>query len=317
MNAVSPPNSAELGTGLPYLPIFLDVRRRMVLLIAGGEGTCAKLSLLRSAGARVRLVALRDDPILRRRYCGDADIELAQGPLDARHFEDAVVAVDASGDPETNRLARSFSRAAGIPLNVVDRPRQCNFIFPAILDRAPIIVAVSTGGAAPAIARLIRQRLETAIPAGFGRIAALAARFRGSVAERLSLHGRCAFFWERLFDGPAADLALAGRLEDAALLAESLMADLEAGPNISDVQMVDVSSEDPELLTLRAARLLRTADLIIHDPSIGPCILALGRRDARKIALDAPGVSPAALDRIKARHSRNCNLAVYLRLRPL
>src|SRR5581483_210688 len=156
---VSPRSSAELR--LAYLPIFLDVRDRVVLLIGGGEGAQAKLDLLRRAEARVRLVLPHGDAV-----CAAADIEPELGALKARHFEGVALAVDASGNAGTNRLARSFADAAGIPLNVVDRPAHCDFVFPAILDRSPVIIAVSTGGLAPAIARLIRQRLEIAIPAG-------------------------------------------------------------------------------------------------------------------------------------------------------
>lgn len=313
MNAVSPPNSAALGAGLPYLPVFLDVRDRVVLLISGGEGAASKLDLLLQTGARVRLVASRHDRLLEPWHQEDVRIELVLEPLTARHFEGAVVAIDASGDPEINRLAQSLSRAAGIPLNVVDRPELCNFVFPAILNRAPVIVAVSTGGLAPAVARLIRQRLETAIPAGIGQVAMLAGRLRSAVAARLSSYGQSAIFWERLFDGDAGRMALSGRIDDAATLAESLIAELEVEPPAPGISVVDVASDDPELLTLRAARLLRMADLIIYDPAVSGEVLALGRRDARRIALDLPDTSNAALEQISRRQCRHGNIAVYLR----
>jgi len=292
MNAVSPQSSAELGAGLAYLPLFLEVKDRIVLLIAGGEGTDAKQDLLRRAGARVRQVT---------------------GPVELRHFENAVVAVDASGDPETNHLSRRLARAAGVPLNVVDRPALCDFIFPAILDRAPVIVAVSTGGMAPAIARLIRQRLELAIPAGLGSLAMLAGRFRSAVAERLTSYRQSARFWSSLFDGGAAQLALAGRLEDAAVLAEALIAELELeaaseGPAFWTLR---ITSDDPDLLTVRAARLIGTADVIVHDSSIPAEILALARRDAMTFAVGHKGPSETP-DEVLEAHARNDGLAVYL-----
>lgn len=303
MNAVSPRSSAELQ--LAYLPIFLDVRGRIVLLIGCGNGAQAKLNLLLQAGARVRLVA--PHPFA---GCAGGDIEPEFGPLEARHFTGAALAVDASGDPDTNRLARAFADTAGIPLNVVDRSAFCDFVFPAILDRSPVIIAVSTGALAPAIARLIRQRLEIAIPAGIGRLAILAGRLRASVAARLSAAGRSALFWERIFDGEAGRLALAGQLDDAAILAEALIAELEVPTSTDEIVTLEIASDDPGLLTLRAAQLLRMADVILHDPSIGVDVLALGRRDARRVVLDAPDALRAALERI-AQGDR----AVHVRMR--
>jgi uroporphyrin-III C-methyltransferase/precorrin-2 dehydrogenase/sirohydrochlorin ferrochelatase len=263
-----------------------------VLLIGGGEGAEPKRDLLQRAGARVRLVT---------------------GTIDARHFEDAAVAVDASGDPEINGLSRRLAREAGVPLNVVDRPALCDFIFPAILDRTPVIVAVSTGGLAPAIARLIRQRLEIAIPSGIGRLATLAARLRATAAERLKSCRQATLFWERLFEGDAAELALAGRLDDAAILAEDLIAELEAAPEAADFRTLTVNTDDPELLTLRAAGLIRMADLIIHDPTVAADILTLGRRDARRIALGTSEAPGPTLEQIKRRHCRRSHRVVYLR----
>jgi uroporphyrin-III C-methyltransferase / precorrin-2 dehydrogenase / sirohydrochlorin ferrochelatase len=313
MNAVAPQSSAETGAGLPYLPVFLDVRDQTVLLIGGGSGTPAKLDLLRRAGACVRLVTPHLDSFLRQRVLDDRLIEVLEEPVGARHFERAIVAVDASGDPAINQLSQRLARAAGIPLNVVDRPALCNFVFPAILDRAPVIVAISTGGMAPAIARLIRQRLETAIPAGIGRLAVLASRFRAVIAQRLPSHRQATRFWEQLFEGDAARLALDGRMDDAGVLAESLIAELEADCDAPSFQTLHVTSDDPELLTVRAARMLKAADVIIHDPSIGIEILGLARRDARRFALHPCEARDTALEETLRRHAGEAELALYLK----
>lgn len=267
MNAVSPPNSGLVATELAYLPIFLGVRGRDVLLIGDGEAAAAKLDLLHRAGARV---------------CHVRGAEA----LTARHFAQAVLAVDASDDIEINRQSVALARAARVPINVVDRPALCDFILPAILDHAPVIIAVSTGGLAPAIARLIRQRLETAIPAGIGGLAALASRFRAAVAERLTSASQRAHFWERLFDGPAGELVAAGRRDDAAAVAEALIEEARCESGAARLHVLHVASSDPELLTIRAARLIRMADVIFHAPGIGAGIIALGRRDATRLALD-------------------------------
>jgi uroporphyrin-III C-methyltransferase/precorrin-2 dehydrogenase/sirohydrochlorin ferrochelatase len=313
MNAVSPQSSAATGAGLPYLPVFLDVRGRTALLIGGGAGTSAKLDLLRRAGAWVRLVMPRLDPVLREQVLGDSLVEVVEAPVDARHFAQAIVAVDASGDPDVNDRAQRLAHAAGIPLNVVDRPALCNFVFPAILDRAPVIVAISTGGVAPAIARLIRQRLETAIPAGFGRLAVLAARFRSVVGERLTSPCQRARFWEHLFDGAAARLALAGRIDDACALADSLVDELEGDSGTTALYTLEVTSDDPDLLTVRAARLLKMADIIVHDPAISAEILGLGRRDARRLSFAAYTANDMALEAFPGSDLPRDGLTVYLK----
>ena len=183
MEVSSQPSDAAPEGALPYLPIFMDLQGRVCLLIGDGELASVKLALLRRAGARVRLVATNPQPILAPALA-DPMVMCADGPLRREHFEDAAIAIDASGCEATNAVSAALAKAAGVPINVADRTHLCDFILPAILDRSPIVVAISTGGLAPAIARLIRQRLERAIPPGFARIVELAARLRHAVSER-------------------------------------------------------------------------------------------------------------------------------------
>jgi len=282
MNAVSPPNEA-LGE-LAYLPVFVGLRGRTVLLIGGGEAALAKLILLRRAGARVRLVAEHPDHAVLRWIADDAMISHQREPLAPHHYANAMLAIDASEDDRVNRLSAHLARAAGVPINVVDRPALCDFILPSILDRSPVVVAVSTGGAAPAIARLIRQRLEVAIPRGIGRLALLAAGLRHQVRDHLGSAWQRARFWESLFDGPAAQLALSGHMDGAAAAAHALIGriadDREEGGTI---HVLDIATADPDLLTVRTARLIRMADIIVHDPSIDAAILELARSGAVKV----------------------------------
>jgi uroporphyrin-III C-methyltransferase/precorrin-2 dehydrogenase/sirohydrochlorin ferrochelatase len=271
MNAVSPRNSTALDSELAYLPVFLGLRGRRALLIGDGEAALPKLDLLRRAGASIRRVA------------GDA--------LESQHFDNAVLAIDASGDFEVNRRSTALARAARVPINVVDRPALCDFILPAILDHSPVIVAVSTGGLAPAIARLIRQRLEMAIPHGIGCLAMLASRLRQSVAQRLTPRQRV-LFWERLFDGDAARLVAGGQTGDASVLAETMIDALETEPAGAALHTLCIGSAEPELLTVRAARLIRSADVICYERQIAPEIVELGRRDALKVAMERGSPPP-------------------------
>ena len=318
MNAFSPPNSALADSGLAYLPIFLGLRGRFALLIGGGEAALAKLTLLRRAGAQVRLVAQHLDAVLGQAVTEDRMIIWTSEPLAAHHFEDVVLAIDASGDDLVNRASVRLARAAAVPVNVVDRPELCDFILPAILDRSPIVVAVSTGGLAPAVARLIRQRLETAIPAGFGRVAALAARVRHMVTERLASPAQRAGFWESLFDGPAAELAVAGQTEGAVAAALALIEQsAQEAPSSGTIHLLHTGLSDPDLLTVRAARLIRMADLIVHEPAVGRAILDLARRDAVRIRMrpDCGSSSKSRRDTLgllREYAGRGC-VSVYLR----
>jgi len=287
MNAVSPRNNPVLDSDLAYFPIFLGLRGRVALLIGDGDAAEAKHDLLRRAGAMVRQVS------------GEA--------LVREDFDGAVLAIDASGDLETNRRSTALARAARVPINVVDRPALCDFIMPSILDRAPVIVAVSTGGLAPAIARLIRQRLETAIPPGIGRLAGIAARFRQAVAERLPSAAQRMRFWESLFDGAPAGLLAEGRADDAHAAAEALLEELSAAPAAMQPATIEIASADPDLLTVRAARQIRMADVILYDAAIHPAIIDLARRDAVKRAVS--GDRAASMLRFYARQGRS---SVYL-----
>jgi uroporphyrin-III C-methyltransferase/precorrin-2 dehydrogenase/sirohydrochlorin ferrochelatase len=298
MNAVSP--QSEIDSGLAYLPVFFGMRGRTALLI-GGAAALPKLALLRRAGARVRLVAKRIDPAMADAIADDRMVVHLNAPVTAHHFDDAVVAIDASGDEATNRLSVSLARDAGVPINVVDRPALCDFILPAILDRSPVVVAISTGGLAPALARLIRQRLETAIPAEFGRIAVVAAAIRCMVRERLRSAWQRANFWENFLDGPAAQLALTGHMDSALAVAQAMI-ERDEEDDRGTIHMVDVNAEDPDLLTIRAARLIRMADVILFEAGIGAAILELARRDATKVRVQTRPDARFSLQSLKEHH---------------
>ena len=309
MNAVSPLNEITAGSALAYLPIFLGVKARKVLLIGGGESALAKLALLRRAGANVHIVWPNLCPLLSCRVAEDPQIHHTADWPRAVHFEDAVLVFDASDDMDVAQRTVRLARSAGLPVNVVDRPALCDFIMPAILDRSPIVVAVSTGGLAPGIARLIRQRLETALPTGIAQLAALAAQFRNTVARHLGSARQRAHFWESLFDGDIARLVADGRVDDAHTSAEALMEELRATEETAPLHVLSIDTDDPELLTVRAARLIRMAEVILHDSTVEPGILELGRREALRLAVD-PRQKPADMLRKHAVEGRFC---VYLK----
>lgn len=257
------------------LPIFLDLQGRRALVLGGGEIAERKAEALRRAGAEV-VFALRFDPAL---------------------LQGCAVAIGADAElAELEALSRA-AQAASIPVNVVDRPELCSFITPSVIDRDPLLVAVSTGGAAPVLARLVRARIEALIPPAWGRLAALADSLKEETRRALPDVLQRRRVLERVLGGRVADLVIAGRDEaaraemrreidaarggDAAVAATGIVYLVGAGPGA------------PDLLTLRAHRLMGEADVVVHDTDLSGALLDMARRDADRVAAP-PGVAEAA-----------------------
>jgi uroporphyrin-III C-methyltransferase/precorrin-2 dehydrogenase/sirohydrochlorin ferrochelatase len=186
--------------------------------------------------------------------------------FDAGHLADCVLAVAATDDDVINRRVSDLARKRRIPVNVVDHPELCSFIFPSVIDRSPVTVAVSTAGAAPVLARLLRARLETLIPATYGRLAELAGRFRHVVKARLPQGAVRRRFWEETLQGPVAELVHAGR---EAAAAHALQAALDKadtdGLRCGEVYLVGAGPGDPDLLSFRALRLMQQCDVVLYE----------------------------------------------------
>jgi len=266
---------------MDYLPIFLDIRERPCLVVGGGAVAARKTAQLLRAGARVTVQA----PALSAGFGADLDasrmVHRAAGFSSADVTDHALV-IAATDDPDVNRAVAAAAKARRIPVNVVDQPKLCSFIMPSIIDRAPVIVAVSSGGASPVLARLLRARLETLIPAGYGRLAALAAEFRDRIRARLAPAERRRF-WERALQGPIAELVFSGREAEAREALSAALADTRLAMSGGEVALVGAGPGDPDLLTFRALRLMQRADVVVYDRLVAPPILDLVRRDAERI----------------------------------
>jgi uroporphyrin-III C-methyltransferase/precorrin-2 dehydrogenase/sirohydrochlorin ferrochelatase len=266
---------------MDFLPIFLDIREQPCLVVGGGEVAARKSALLLRAGARVTMLA----PELSRAF--DADLAAARIEHRAASFRDEDVAgyglvIAATNDDAVNRAVAAAARARHIPVNVVDRPTLCSFIMPSIIERAPVIVAVSSGGASPVLARLLRARLETLIPAGYGRLAALAAAFRDEVKSRFKTAERRRF-WERVLQGPIAELVFNGRDEEARKALQETLGDTRLAFSGGEVSLIGAGPGDPDLLTFRALRLMQQADVVVYDRLVSRPVLDLVRLDAERI----------------------------------
>jgi uroporphyrin-III C-methyltransferase/precorrin-2 dehydrogenase/sirohydrochlorin ferrochelatase len=245
---------------MDFLPIFLDVRGQPCLVVGGGEVAARKCALLRRAGAQVTLtMQFREEEL--ERY---------------------ALVIAATGDQEVNRAVAAAAKARRIPVNVADQPALCSFILPSIVERAPLVVAISSGGASPVLARLLRARLETLIPAGYGRLAALAGAFRDQVKARFKPAERRRF-WERVLQGPIAEQVFNGRDAEAREALQASLDDVRVAFSGGEVSLVGAGPGDPDLLTFRALRLMQQADVVVYDRLVSRPILDLVRLEAERI----------------------------------
>ncbi|MDF3029452.1 MAG: cobA [Moraxellaceae bacterium] len=263
---------------MDYLPIFLNLRGERCLVAGGGDIALRKVSMLLRAGAHVHVVAPEIATALRAKLeAGTGSFRL--GRYEAADLDGAVLAVAATDAKEVNRQVSSDCRARGLPVNVVDTPSLCSFVFPSIVDRSPLIVAVSSAGKSPVLARLLRARLETTIPAAYGRLAEICGEFRELARQTFPDTNARRAFWEHELQGRFAELVYGAREDEArAHLKQAFAA---ATPSqVGEVYLVGAGPGDPDLLTFRALRLMQQADVVVHDRLVSQPILDLCRRDA-------------------------------------
>jgi uroporphyrin-III C-methyltransferase/precorrin-2 dehydrogenase/sirohydrochlorin ferrochelatase len=266
---------------MDFLPIFLDVREQPCLVVGGGEVAARKCALLLRAGARVTVVAPELCAAFGAHPAADRIAHRAARFRDA-DLDGMVVAIAATSEADVNRAVAAAARARNIPVNVADQPALCTFILPSFVERAPLVVAVSSGGASPVLARLLRARLETLIPAGYGRLAALAGAFREQVKARFKPAERRRF-WERALQGPIAELVYSGRDAEARAALQATLRDARLAFSGGDVALVGAGPGDPDLLTFRALRLMQQADVVVYDRLVSPPVLNLVRLEAERI----------------------------------
>ena len=267
---------------MEYYPVFMHLRGRRVLVVGGGEVAARKVDLLAGAGAAITVVAPRLGEELRgRRERGE--IRHVARRWTAGDVRGAALVVAATDDPGVHECISVYCREHGIPVNVVDDTPLCSVITPAMVDRSPIQIAISSAGVAPVLARRLRAWIEAAVPPAYGRLGALAARFRDAVKQRFASVDERRRFWERALEGPVADLVYAGRDDEAAERLSAEIARADTHGNAGSVALVGAGPGDPDLLTFRALRLMQQADVVLHDRLVSDAVLELTRRDAEKI----------------------------------
>jgi uroporphyrin-III C-methyltransferase/precorrin-2 dehydrogenase/sirohydrochlorin ferrochelatase len=282
-----------------YFPAFLSLRGRSCLVVGGGDIALRKVRLLTSAGAKITIVAPEFSHALTG-FSGENGHQLVARPFRPSDVLGHWLAVSATGIPSVERSVYEKATDAGIFCNGVDDIENCSFITPAIVDRSPIVVAISSGGAAPVLARKIREQIERMLPVGLSRLAVLARKWRARVSERLSDLLSRRRFWESVFDGPAASQAIAGDSR-AAEATMALLLDEASLPQAGEAWLVGAGPGDPGLLTLRALQTMQSADVILHDRLVSKEVLSLARRDADLVSVGKlPGCRANTQDEINA-----------------
>jgi len=266
---------------LNAFPVFLRVEGRRVVIVGGGEEALAKARLMAQSSAELVIVAESPEPALAT-WAAANGVTLVLAPYEAAHLEAAALVFAATGDEEADRAVVADARSLSIPANAVDRPELCDFFTPALVNRAPVAVAIGTEGAGPVLAQMIRARIDQMLAPSLGRLALLAASYRES-AERLLAKGVARRrFWKSFFTGSPARAVEAGDAHGAVEAAEALLQAQGAEPG--HVALVGAGPGSEDLLTLRAQRLLMEADVIVHDALVPEAVVAMGRRDAERIA---------------------------------
>ena len=267
---------------MDFLPIFMNVKGENCLVIGGGKIASRKVFMLLRAGAAVTVVSPK--------LCQDLTIRKDEGEITHidRVFEDGdldacKVIIAATNVEAVNSHVSQLAKSKGIPVNVVDAPHLCSFIVPSIIDRNPVQIAISTGGASPVLARLLRSRLETFIPAAYGRLAKLVESYREKVKAKFSNTDEIRTFWEGILEGPVAENLIAGKDKVARELLETAVENAEAPAERGEVYLVGAGPGDPDLLTFRALRLMQQADVVVYDRLVSQGVMDLVRRDAECI----------------------------------
>lgn len=291
-----------------FLPVFLDLTEGVVGLVGSGPAALNKLRLLRAAGAHVRWFP-GDAGAVEQGQPNAAEagaVEICPADPAPADFAEFLAVVVATGDARDDAIAAQ-ARRQRVPVNVVDRPELSTFIFPAIVDRGDVVVAISTGGASPVLARRLRERIEALLPARIGDLAALMGRFRARAAKTRDGGRALRLFWERVVDGPIAAAALGGRWRDA----ETALARAADAPDQAADGTVFIVGAGPgaaDLLTLRALQALQGADVVFYDELIGADILDRARRDAERVFVGKrrgrPGIGQDAINQRLAAAAR-------------
>ncbi len=266
---------------MDYLPLFFNLKNRPCLIVGGGEIAVRKARLLQKAGAQIDVVAEEIKTELET-IVENANGKIIRGEYSSGILRDHVLVISATNIRKVNEQVASDCRQRNILVNVVDNPDLCTVVMPAIVDRNPLLIGITSGGESPVLARRIRSQLESTIPGAYGELAKLASRFRQKVKNTFTDGELRRRFWESVINGPIAEKVLSGNIDLAVAELEKKLAQKNCETE-GEVYLVGAGPGDPDLLTFKALRLMQQAEVVLHDRLVSPPILEMVRRDAERI----------------------------------
>jgi uroporphyrin-III C-methyltransferase/precorrin-2 dehydrogenase/sirohydrochlorin ferrochelatase len=299
-----------------FLPLFFNLKGRQALLVGGGDVALRKARLLKRAGVSLTVVshAVVDELRLMLR---DPDDQIIIGEYHPSLLDSKCLVIAATDDNALHERIHFDAIDMNVPVNVVDTPALCTFIFPAIVDRSPIVIGITSGGESPVLARLLRARLETLIPSGYSRLGGLAARFRSEVKARFTSLNDRRRFWENALEGQIAEKVFSGRNEAAEAQLKTAIEQGDTGHRSGEVYLVGAGPGDPELLTFKALRLMQQADVVFYDNLVSKEVLDLCRRDADLVYVgkrrDNHAVPQEGINQLLVEHAQKGKRVVRLK----
>ena len=267
---------------MDHYPAFLNLTRRPVVVIGGGTIAERKIESLLNAGGLVTVISPEITKNIQQ-WVDDQRIQHHCREFTDTDTQNTLVIVAATNNSELNAHIAELAHSQHTLVNVIDNPELCSYIVPSIVDRSPVTIAVSTGGASPVLARQLRMKLETMVPSSCGQLAAITEEYRDIIKQRFETTEQRKVFWENTLKGPFAELVYAGQISDARKLLDNLIEEGDGQSTMGEVYLVGAGPGDPDLLTFKAVRLMQQADVMVYDRLVSKTILDMANRNAERI----------------------------------
>lgn len=264
---------------MDYFPISLKLKNVPCLVVGAGLCAARKIELLSRAGAKITVVAREISPIV----AAIPNLTIHEKAFEQTDLKGFNLVISATNDASVNQFVSECAKSQNVWVNVVDSPELCDFIFPAIVDRSPITIAISSGGSSPVLARLLRAKIETIIPLSYGILGGLAEKFREAVKQKIVIPANRRIFWENVLQGRVAELVFSGNVDAAELELQNAIHETDLPAKNGEVYLIGAGPGAADLLTFRALRLMQQADVIVYDRLVSADILEMTRRDSEKI----------------------------------
>jgi len=265
-----------------FLPLFHRAHGQHVLIVGGGRMALRRYKKLLEFGLQVQVISPEIKPELKKLLENNQQ-SFIESYFENAHLRNQFFVVAATNDRQVNEKVAQACKAKKIPVNVVDDPSACDFIFPMVVDRSPLSIAISSGGASPILSRLLKNLIHGLIPSSYGKLAELVGNFRSQVRTAIPDESQRVAFWESVLQGSVAEAMYSGKEDEAKNLLRHALQNTEKTIGAGEVYLIGVGPGDPSLLTLRAFRLIQQADVILHDRLVSPEILALARSETEMV----------------------------------